>query len=203
MRAPSPTLDKNVASMGPGLYPVLGLGSGGRLLRHFQTPTLCDFMGAQKNCSISTFAKSQRFQEAKVTTPLCLVPKGFSEHGLPHSIMTFQSITIPMAQPALRGKFASQRALKALCRGLFMGDANTQLFWGDDLGPFSFFGSFQAILGNLLGPCSGDSRQFKAIPGNTRQFRVIWDDFGVPRPKKKTSSFCTTARHRRETLLSS
>ena len=38
---PSPTLDKILASMGPGFYPVLGLGSGGRALRHFQTPTLC------------------------------------------------------------------------------------------------------------------------------------------------------------------
>ena len=42
---PSPTLDKNLASMPYHLWvrefnPVLGLGPGGTLLRHFQTPTL-------------------------------------------------------------------------------------------------------------------------------------------------------------------
>ena len=36
---PSPTLDKNLAWV-QEFHPVLGLGSGGRLLRHFQTPTL-------------------------------------------------------------------------------------------------------------------------------------------------------------------
>ena len=35
---PTPILDKNHAIMGPEFYPVLRLGSGGRLLRHFQTP---------------------------------------------------------------------------------------------------------------------------------------------------------------------
>ena len=38
---PSPALDKNCAPMGPEiLYPALGLGSGERLLWHFQTPVL-------------------------------------------------------------------------------------------------------------------------------------------------------------------
>ena len=37
---PSPVLDKNRASMGPEFYPVLGLGSGERLLWHFQTAIL-------------------------------------------------------------------------------------------------------------------------------------------------------------------
>ena len=37
---PNPTLDKNLASMGPGILFSIGSGSGGRLLRHFQTPTL-------------------------------------------------------------------------------------------------------------------------------------------------------------------
>ena len=40
MPNPSPTLDKNLASMGLGILSSVGLGSGGRLLRHFQTPTL-------------------------------------------------------------------------------------------------------------------------------------------------------------------
>ena len=40
MPNPSPTLEKNLASMGPGILSVLGLGSGGSLLKHFQTPTL-------------------------------------------------------------------------------------------------------------------------------------------------------------------
>ena len=40
MPNPSPTLDKNFASMGPGILSSIGLGSGGRLLRHFQAPTL-------------------------------------------------------------------------------------------------------------------------------------------------------------------
>ena len=35
-----PVLDKNRAPMGPEILSVLGLGSGGRLLRHFQTPAL-------------------------------------------------------------------------------------------------------------------------------------------------------------------
>ena len=37
---PSPVLDKNSAPLGAELHPELGLGSGGRLLRHFQTPVL-------------------------------------------------------------------------------------------------------------------------------------------------------------------
>ena len=37
---PSPVLAKNRAPMGPEIYPVLGLGSGERLLSHFHTPVL-------------------------------------------------------------------------------------------------------------------------------------------------------------------
>ena len=37
---PSPVLDKNRAPMVQEFYTGLGLGSGGRLLRHFQTPVL-------------------------------------------------------------------------------------------------------------------------------------------------------------------
>ena len=37
---PSPVLDKNSAPMAPGILSVLGLGSGERLLWHFQTPVL-------------------------------------------------------------------------------------------------------------------------------------------------------------------
>ena len=37
---PNPVLDKNHAPMGPEFYPVLELGSGERLLWHFQTPVL-------------------------------------------------------------------------------------------------------------------------------------------------------------------
>ena len=37
---PSPALDKNHAPRDPEIYPVLGLGSGERLLRGFQTPVL-------------------------------------------------------------------------------------------------------------------------------------------------------------------
>ena len=37
---PSPVVGKNRAPMGPQIYPVLGLGSGERLLWHMQTPVL-------------------------------------------------------------------------------------------------------------------------------------------------------------------
>ena len=49
----------------------------------------------------------------------------------------------------------------------------------------AILGNFQAISGNLLGPFSGDFRQFRAIFGNFGRFRAIFSDFGPPKPKKK------------------
>ena len=64
--------------------------------------------------------------------------------------------------------------------------ANTQPFLCSDLGPFrEILGTFQAILGNLLGLVSGDFRQFQELSGNFRQFRVIFGKFQGPKPKKK------------------
>ena len=49
MTNPSPVLDKNHAPMGPESYPVLGLGSGGRLVGNFQTPVLYWISSVCKN----------------------------------------------------------------------------------------------------------------------------------------------------------
>ena len=58
-----------------------------------------------------------------------------------------------------------------------LGVQTSSLFVCKELGPFqALLGNFQAILGNLLGPFSGDFRQFQAI----------WTILGLaPKPKKK------------------
>ena len=42
---------------------------------------------------------------------------------------------------------------------------------------YNELGPFQAILGNLLGPFSGDVRQVPASSGNLRQFQAITGNF--------------------------
>ena len=65
--------------------------------------------------------------------------------------------------------------------------ANTQPFSCNEFGAFqSILGDFQVILGNLLGPFSGDFRQLQAISGNFSQFRVILGDFGGAKTQEKT-----------------
>ena len=73
---------------------------------------------------------------------------------------------------------------------LHLGCTNTQPFcvasWGLFRQFYAIFRQLQAILANLLGPFSGDFRQFQGISGNFWQLRVILGHFGSLDPRKRT-----------------